>query len=100
MDGNKEVIAHMPYADVVALGPLPSVAPFGCAQGGLYPPPRRRTEYHNMLLPQSDKSMKSTLPPTFGTIIIFSVFSLSSSKTGKKIKKVYIFMVDISMINM
>jgi hypothetical protein len=25
MDGNKEVTAHMPYADVVALGSLPSV---------------------------------------------------------------------------
>jgi len=71
MDGNKEATAHMLYADVVVLVSLPSVAPFGCAQGRLYPPPRRLTEYQNMLLPQSDKSMKSTLPPTFGTIPIF-----------------------------
>jgi hypothetical protein len=71
MDGNKEVTFNMLYAALVALGSLPSVAPFGCAQGKLYPPPKHCSEHHNMLLPQSDKSMKSLLPPTFGTIINF-----------------------------
>jgi hypothetical protein len=38
--------------------------------------PQRRIEYGKMLLPQSDKSMKSCSPTTFETIIIFSIFLL------------------------
>jgi hypothetical protein len=34
-----------------------------------YSPQRDRIEYSKMLLPQSDKSMKSGSPTTFGTII-------------------------------
>jgi hypothetical protein len=37
-----------------------------------YHPPRHHREYHNMLLPQSDKSTKSTSTTTFGTIITSS----------------------------
>jgi hypothetical protein len=52
----------MLYAAIGALGALPSVAQSSLIAMTLYP---------YMLVPQSDKSMKSASHPTFATIIVF-----------------------------
>jgi hypothetical protein len=66
MDGNKEVTAHIVYGAVVRSGRFRAL---------LYSPQRDRIEYGKMLLPQSDKSMKSASPTTFGTLSFFREFS-------------------------
>jgi hypothetical protein len=59
MDGNKEFTAHIVYRPLCGSGRFPALP---CS------PQRHCVEYSKMLLPRSDKSMKSGSPTIFGTI--------------------------------